>query len=155
MSLYKKIKSLGVGDDAKVTFTWEEGCDVLHYTEEHVETAIGQTGVANILAAAITAGVLYKKGNDVLEEMRDNGLLDDYKRGEESFADYVADVISENHWDYDWFENSTEKYDHKRGFTTLSMEFRVPVGDLKDEFYPLSGWEAAVQTNAGYLTLVR
>ena len=93
MSLYKKIKALGVEDDVKVNFSYEEGCDVLHYTEEEVETAMSQTGFAFTLAEAITDGVLYRKGNSILDEMRDEELLEEYERGDEAFTDFVSEVI--------------------------------------------------------------
>ena len=155
MSLYKKIKALGVEDDVKVNFAREEGADVFHYTETEVETAMGETGFAYTLAEAITSGVLYNKGNSILDEMRDEGLLDEYERGAEAFTDFVSEVISEEHWNFGWIEHTTEKYDHKRGFTELSAEFDVPLADLKDDPYPLIGWKASVQTPNGYLTVER
>jgi len=69
MSLYEKIKALGVEDDVSVTFEWEEGCDVMHYNETHVETAMSNTGAAYALAEAITEGVFYEKGNEILDEI--------------------------------------------------------------------------------------
>ena len=155
MSLYEKIKGLGVEDDVKVNFSYEEGADVFHYTDTALETAMGETGFAHTLAEAITGGILYKVGNGILEEMRDEGLLDEYERGDEAFTEFVAEVISDEHWNYDWFEHSTEKYDHKRGYTSLSAEFDVPLADLKDDPYPLIGWKASVQTPNGYLTVER
>ena len=155
MSLYKKIRSLGVEDDTKVNFSYEEGADVLHYTENEVETAMGETGFAYTLAEAITQGILYSKGNQILEEMRDEELLEEYERGTEAFTDFVAEVISDEHWNYDWFEYSTEKYDHKRGFTNLSAEFDITLADLKNDPAPLIGWKASVQTPNGYLTVER
>ena len=154
-SFYDKIKALGVDDETRVDFSWEEGCDVLHYNETHVETAMGETGAAYVLAEAITEGVLYEKGNEILEEMRDEGLLDEYERGDECFTDFVAEVISDSFYEYDWIEQSTQRFDHKRGWTDLSMELSVPLVDLKDEFCPLVGWTAKVQTPNGYLTVER
>ena len=77
-SFYDKIKALGATDETTVNFSWEEGCDVFHYNETHVETAMGETGAAYVLAEAITDqfSALYGKGNSVLDEMRDDGLLD-------------------------------------------------------------------------------
>ena len=155
MSLYEKIKALGVEDDVKVNFSYEDGCDVLHYTEEEVETAMSQTGFAYTLAEAITQGVLYEKGNTILDEMRDEELLDEYDRGDEAFTDFVAEVISEEHWNFGWIEHSTEKYDHKRGYTELSAEFDIPLADLKSDPHPLIGWKASVQTPSGYLAVER
>ena len=155
MSLYKKIRSLGVEDHASVTFAREEGADVFHYTEDQVEQAMSETGFAYALAEAVAEGFMYKEGNDIIDEMREEGLLDEYERGDEAFTDYVAEVISAEHWNYCWFEYSTEKYDHKRGYTTLSTEFKIPLEDLKDAISPLPGWKVSVQTPNGNLTLER
>ena len=155
MSLYKKIKSLGVDDDTTVTFSYEDGCDVFHFNETHIVTAMSQTGFATTLAEAVAEGILYKNGNEILDEMREEELLDEYERGDESFVEFVAEVIEGNHWNYCWFEHSTEKYDHKRGYTELSAEFAVPLSELKGELYPLPGWKASVQTPNGYLTVDR
>ena len=115
MSLYKKIRSLGVEDDAHVTFSYEEGCDVMHYNETHIDTAMSETGFAYTLAEAISEGILYRNGNSILEEMRTEGLLEEYERGDGTFVDFVAQVIEDNHFDFGWIEHSTEKYDHKHG----------------------------------------
>ena len=155
MSLYKKIKSLGVEDDTTVTFSYEDGCDVFHFNETHIETAMSQTGFATTLAEAVAEGILYKNGNEILDEMREEGLLDEYERGDEAFTDFVSEVIEENHWNFGWIEHSTEKYDHKRGYTELSAEFDIPLADLKNDPYPLIGWKASVQTPNGYLTVDR
>ena len=158
MSLYKKIKALGVEDDVKVNFSIEEGAEVFHFNETHIETAMSQTGFAYTLAEAITDGVLYKKGNHILDEMREEELLEEYERGEDDsggFTAFVSEVIENEHWNYCWFDHSTETYDHKRGYTELSAEFDIPLADLKDDPYPLIGWKASVQTPNGYLTVER
>ena len=153
-SFYDKIKALGADDETSVSFSWEEGCDVFHYNETHVETALGETGAAAVLAEAITEGVFYEKGNSVLEEMRDDGLLEDYERGDESFTEFVAEVIGESFYDYDWIEQSTQRFDHKRGWTDLSMELSAPLGHFKEEFYnmnPLPNWTCQVRDGKGNL----
>ena len=155
MSLYEKIKALGVEDDTKVNFSIEEGAEVFHFNETHIETAMGETGFAYTLAEAITSGVLYENGNEILDEMREEGLLDEYERGDEAFTDFVSEVIESELWNFGWIEHSTEKYDHKRGFTELSAEFDIPLADLKNDPMPLIGWKASVQTPNGYLTVDR
>ena len=155
MSLYEKIKALGVEDDVNVNFSIQEGADVFHFNETHIETAMSETGFAYTLAEAITSGILYENGNEILDEMRTEGLLDDYERGDEAFTDFVSEVIEENHYNYGWIDHSTKKYDHKRGFTELSAEFDIPLADLKNDPFPLIGWKASVQTPNGYLTVDR
>tara|TARA_B100001094_G_scaffold34330_1_gene28532 strand:+ start:178 stop:645 length:468 start_codon:yes stop_codon:yes gene_type:complete len=155
MSLYEKIKALGVEDNVSVNFSYEDGADVFHFNETHIETAMGETGFAYTLAEAITSGVLYENGNEILSEMREEGLLDDYERGDEAFTDFVSEVIESEHWNFGWIEHSTEKYDHKRGFTSLSAEFDIPLADLKNDPMPLIGWKASVRTPNGQLTVER
>jgi hypothetical protein len=150
-SFYDKIKALGATDETTVNFSWEEGCDVFHYNETHVETALGETGAAYALAEAITEGVFYEKGNSVLEEMRDDGLLDEYER-DGGFVDFVAEVIGDSFYDYDWIEQSTQRFDHKRGWTDLSMELSISLADLKEQSYnPLPGWTCQVRDGNGNL----
>ena len=150
-SFYDKIKALGATDETTVNFSWEEGCDVFHYNETHVETALSETGAAYALAEAITEGVFYEKGNSVLEEMRDDGLLDEYER-DGGFVDFVAEVIGDSFYDYDWIEQSTQRFDHKRGWTDLSMELSISLADLKEQSYnPLPGWECQVRDGNGNL----
>ena len=151
-TFYDKIKALGADDETSVNFSWEEGCDVFHYNETHVETAMSETNAAYELAEAITEGVFYEKGNPILETMRDEGLLEDYERGDENFAEFVADVIGESFYDYDWIEQSTQRFDHKRGWTDLSMALSIPLGDLKETDYnPLPSWTCQVRDGNGNL----
>ena len=151
-TFYDKIKALGADDETTVNFSWEEGCDVFHYNETHVETALGETNAAYELAEAITEGVFYEKGNPILDEMREDGLLDDYERGDEAFTDFVAEVIGESFYDYDWIEQSTQRFDHKRGWTDLSMGLSIPLGDLKETGYnPLPSWTCQVRDGNGNL----
>ena len=153
-SFYDKIKALGATDETTVKFSWEEGCDVFHYNETHIDTAMGETGAAYVLAEAITDqfSAFYGKGNSVLDEMREDGLLDEYERGDEAFTDFVAEVIGESFYDYDWIEQSTQRFDHKRGWTDLSMALSLPLGDLKETGYnPLPGWDCQVRDGNGNL----
>jgi hypothetical protein len=151
-TFYDKIKALGADDETTVNFSWEEGCDVFHYNETHMETAMSETGAAAVLAEAICETVFYDKGNSIIEEMREDGLLDDYERGEGYFTDYVAEVIDSEHYNYDWIEQSTQRFDHKRGWTDLSMELSIPLGDLKETSYnPLPSWTCQVRDGNGNL----
>jgi aryl-phospho-beta-D-glucosidase BglC (GH1 family) len=154
MSFYKRLRSLGLKDDAAVVMTYEEGCDVHHYTDDFIDNAIQATGILDTLAEAITSPPLYNSpSNHVLEEMRDNGLLEDYARGDEDFGNYVWEVLGENHWDYDWFERETERYDYKRGFTTFRLAFDMKVSDFKDCTSSMPGWTAEVVLDDGHLII--
>ena len=124
-SFYDKIKALGANDETTVNFSWEEGCDVFHYNETHVETAMSETGAAYALAEAVTekGSVFYDKGNSVIETLREDGLLDEYERGDEAFTDFVA-------------------------------ELSVPLEHLKEELYnhnQLPNWNCQVRDGKGNL----
>jgi hypothetical protein len=154
MSFYKRLRSLGLEDDTAVVMSYEEGCDVHHYTDDFIENAIAATDILSTLASAITEPPLYNSvGNYVLEEMRDDGLLNDYPRDDSGFEEYVQEVLGENHWDYDWFERETERFDHKRGFTTFRLVFDMKVGDFRDCTYGMYGWTAEVETDDGHLII--
>jgi len=49
-------------------------------------------------------------------------------------------------------EYSTEKYDHKRGFTTLTAQVQIPVGNFIKVHPFVSGWTISVKTDNGTLT---
>ena len=150
-------------DEDVVTFVYEDGCDVVHFNETHVETALAETDTVNRLAEAIVSGVVIE-GNP-LSSIREQGLLDGYER-EDMMADlgrfqtYVAQAIKENFYDMgELVEENTEHFDHKRGFTNLRTELKVKVGNLrnmksKEMFYsnPFNYWTAEANTPKGVLS---
>ena len=156
MKIYETLKSLNVPDDTVVTISTSEGTDVFVHNETEVETALSETDVVSsfselVATPGLNASTQY--GGDVIESLRDEGLLEDYERGSYSFAEYIADTINENFYDVDLIDYSTEKYDHKRGFCTLTAEVNVTVKDLMSAAPFLSGWKASVSTEAGTLTI--
>ena len=92
-----------------------------------------------------------------MESLRDSDFLEDYERGSYSFEEFLAGVIRENFYDCDDFmEESTERFDHKRGFTTLKCSFSSKAADvlsnLQEYGTAFSGWQARVKTPSGTLT---
>ena len=156
MSFVQKLKSLKLPKDAIATLTYEEGADVFHFNETEIETAISETSVINEFAALIANSRLqaeHRWCGNVLQHLRANDYLEDYERGSYEFEDYLAETISENFYDVELIEYSTQKYDHKRGFTTLTAQVDVPVANLIEESPFLSGWKVSVETNNGTLLL--
>ncbi len=151
-----RLKSLNVAPDTMVSLNYSEGTDCFMHTEDQVETAMSETDVLNRFANLIaTPGVSVhtRWGTEVLNELRDNGFLDDYER-DFTFADYLEDVIRDNYYDLDLLEHSTEAYDYKRGFCTLTADVVVAAQDLYDNEIgvDLTGWEVSVRTSDGTLT---
>ncbi len=156
MSIIQKLKDLNLPDDATVSLSYSDGVDVFVHNETEVETALSETDVVDTFAELVATRGLKAStsyGTSVLESLRDEGLLDDYERGSFSFAEYIAETIQENFYDVDLIEHSTEKYDHKRGFTTLTADLTVPAGNLIESAPYLGAWTVSVKTPAGTLTL--
>tara|TARA_Y100000816_G_scaffold245053_1_gene192907 strand:- start:65 stop:538 length:474 start_codon:yes stop_codon:yes gene_type:complete len=156
MSLIQKIKDLNLPEDATVSLSYSEGVDVFVHNETEVETAISETDVLSTFSELVATRALQAEsmyGTHVLGSMRDEGYLDDYERGSYGFAEHIAEKLEENFYDQEFIEYSTERYDHKRGFTTLSADIKVSVKNLLFASPYLGGWTASVQTDAGTLTL--
>ena len=156
MSITQKLKSLNVTPDTMVTLNYSAGTDVFVPNETEVETALSDTDVVSTFAGLITTPglrVSSRWSGEVLESLRNEGYLDDYERGSFAFEEYVSEVLTENFYDQEFIEYSTEKYDYKRGFCTLSTEVQVPVADILSANPYLGGWSVSVPTENGTLTL--
>jgi len=156
MSIIQKIKDLNLPEDAMVSLSYSEGVDVFVHNETEIETALSETDVVNTFAELVATKGLKattQYGTGVIESLREEGLLDDYERGSFTFSDYITETISDNFYDVDLIDYSTEKYDHKRGFCTLSADVRVPVKNLIESAPYLGCWTVSVQTDSGTLTL--
>jgi hypothetical protein len=167
-----RLRELSVGADDCLTLTYTEGCDVWHVNESHVQESVSETSTAAMLAGLLASGVpVYgaygnaEPGCDILNEMRDNGALDDYDY-EGWFEEYLTEKLQETIYDGEYsLDYSTTQYDYKRGRCDISTEVRVRAGDLYDMVdyqndttvgrTPSSlttGFEVSVQTKAGTLT---
>ncbi len=155
MSIIDKLKGLELDEGTIVTLTYEEGTDVFVHNETEVETALSETDVVSnfselIATPGLRASTQY--GGEVLESLRDEGHLENYER-DGYFSDYLTETIADNFYDIDLIEHSTEKYDHKRGFCTLTAKVQVDVDNLISSSPFLSGWTASVKTAAGTLVM--
>ena len=156
MSIYATLTSMNLPEDTVVNLSLSEGTDVFVHNETEVETALNDTTVVSTFSELIaTPGltVSTQYGGSVLEQLRDAGHLDDYQRGTFAFSDYLAETITDNFYDVDLIEYTTEKYDHKRGFTTLSADVQISLQEMMAVRPTLFGWEVSVKTPAGTLTL--
>ena len=155
MSIIKRLQSLDLPADAMVKLTYEEGVDVFHYTDEEVETALSETSVVNEFASLLTQpnlDVRNEWSGNVIQYLRDQEMLDDYERGTHQFEEYIAETLTESFYDLGLIESSTKKYDHKRGFTTLTATVEVPAYNFFDVQPIVTGWTVSVKTNNGTVT---
>ena len=156
MSMLGKLRNMNLDNDTTVMLSYSDGTDVFVHNETEVDDALEYTDVVSTFAELIaTPGLKVRTrwGGEVLQSLRDEGLLDDYER-DGTFEEYLATIITENFYDQEFVEYSTEKYDHKRGFTTLSVDVEASLGDLLEHAtWISSNWSVSVKTDNGTLTL--
>ena len=156
MSIIQKIKDLNVSEDTTVTLSYSDGADVFVHNETEVDTALEQTDVLSVFSELVATRALQVEssyGTHILSSLREDGHLEDYERGSYGFAEHIAEKLEENFYDQEFIEHSTEKYDHKRGFTTLSTDVKVSVKNLLFASPYLGSWTVQVPTDAGTLTI--
>ena len=155
-TIFDKLKNLELPENTVVSLSLSEGTDVFVHNETEVETALSETDVVSTFSDLVATPGLNAKtryGTNIIEALRDEGLLDDYERGTFTFAEYISDAITDNFYDVDLIDYSTEKYDHKRGFCTLTADVVVPLSTLLETRPFLGSWEVSVHTENGTLVL--
>ena len=155
MSVLKRLQSLNLPEDAIITLTLEEGTDVFVHNETEVEDAMNETSVIHDFASLIANTKLDARNRwngNIIQHLRDNDFLDEYERGSFSFEDFLADSLSENFYYQELIEHSTEKYDHKRGFCTLTAQVEVPFSNFAEVNPMIIGWNVSVETENGTLS---
>jgi len=156
MSRFNKLKKMNLSDATKVVVSSEDGQEVFHYTGDDYEgDTVKQTGMAACLADLVTKRQL--SNNSVIEQLRNDGYLDDYERGSYEFEEYVGSAIAENWFEAGFLEVDTKHYDHKRGYTNVKAELEITLGELfaadKANPYLFGGWNVAVETPMGVLNV--
>lgn len=138
-----------------ITLTMEEGTDVFVHNETEVEDAMNNTSVISDFASLIADTKLDARNRwsgNIIQHLRDNDFLDEYERGSFAFEDFLTETLTENFYDTDLIEYSTEKYDYKRGFTTLTAQVEIPYANFMKVKPFISGWTVSVETDNGTLT---
>jgi len=156
MSRFDKLKEMNLSNSTKVVVSSEDGQEVFHYTGDDYEgDTVNRTGMAANLADLVTKKQL--SNNSVIEQLRNDGYLDDYERGSYEFEEYVGDAIAENWHEAGFLEVDTKHYDHKRGYTNVKAELEITLGELfaadKANPYLFGGWDVAVETPMGSLSV--
>jgi len=155
MSVVKRLKSLKLPEDAMVTLTYEEGTDVFVHNETEVEDAMNNTSVISEYAALIAHSKLDARNRwngNVLQHLRAQDYLEEYERGTYGFEEFLTATLSENFYDHELIGYSTEKYDYKRGFTTLTAAVEIPVSNFVEVDPFVAGWTISVKTENGTLS---
>ena len=153
----EKLVKLNLEPGTIATLTYEDGADVFVHNESEIETALSETNVVEQFAELIATPKLRVKdtctGNLILDNLRSENYLESYERGTGDFAEFLTETIGDNFYDLDLIDSSTEKFDHKRGFTTLTARVQVSVENLIDVNPHIASWDVEVQTENGTLKI--
>lgn len=153
MSIFETLASMNFPGETIVNLSYSEGTDVFIHNETEIETALDDTDVVNTFSTLVSTpglAVADQYGSNILESLRSDGLLDAYER-DGTFAEYLSSMITGNFYDCDLIEYSTEKYDHKRGYTTLSAQVQVTLENFLETNPDIENWEISVKTDKGTL----
>ena len=158
-TIVEALRDSNIAEESFVHLSYGDTAEVWHITDDYISTALIETATASMLAALLatkTLTVYSRWDENILEEMRNNGLLDDYDR-EDWFEGYLTETIHNAAYEYDLLSVTTEKYDHKRGACAVESSIKIPVsevlelGDVADDLF--AGWNVSVRTKSGVLTL--
>ena len=153
MSIINKLQEANLDSDTRVELRSEYGEDVVHAWDGYESEVISNSD----LVADLTELALHPSNRNtyILDDLRNDGLLDDYERGSYEFEEYVHDTIMEEYHNYGWVETETEQYDYKRGFCTAYVQYNTTVGKLMENLseFDWGNWTAQVDTNLGTLKI--
>ena len=155
MSILESLNKFDLAEDATVELSYESGCDCFMHTDDAVETALQETDVVERLADLVAIPgleVATQWGSDILEDLRDNGLLEDYER-DGTFSEFLTETIRDNFYDQEAVESSVEAYDYKRGFCTLTAVCSITYENLLSLKPDLGGWTASVTVGNAKMTV--
>ena len=108
MSIASKLKSLKIKPDTMVTLIYSDGTNVFVHNETEIEDALAETDVVQTFSTLVTTPglqVFNGYGDNILEELRDSGHLDDYTRGSFEFEEFVSEVVAENIYDFEFYRS--------------------------------------------------
>lgn len=152
MSRIQKLKTSNIKEDTTIRLKFRDGGSVIHCHDNFESGVIVGTSITHYLGEMVVNPSL--GNNHILQEMRAEGLLDEYERGTDEFEEYVTEVISENWRDYDWIETSTERYDYKRGYTEVTAVLETTAKNIfAMADFELAGWEIEVDHPLGVLEI--
>jgi hypothetical protein len=102
-NIVDKLQDLQVHGDDYVYLNYEESTSVWHISDDHIEGALTETDTAQVLARLLaTPGitVFSRYEENILEIMRDEGLLDGYEK-DGTFEQYLVETIQKEAYEYD------------------------------------------------------
>lgn len=163
-----KLNEMNLAPDTVVTMTYSDGTDCFVHNETEVDDALQYTDVvsefADMISSNLDVSFTNGYGSNVIDtliesEAFDLGLVNSCKDDENEDADpseigeSTSEFINENFYDQEFIEKDIERYDHKRGFITLTATLKTTVGAIIENNVYCSGWKVAVPFQGGTFTI--
>jgi len=151
MSRIQKLKIAEIPESAIVVLRYIDGSNV-NRDHDYENDVIESTYIANHLSEMVINPCL--ENNNILKEMRDCGLLDDYEKGTFEFESYVAEVIKDNWRKYGWIDADLTKHGYKKGYAKVSASLTTTASSIYQMAdFELSGWEIIIKDSSDILYL--
>ena len=161
-----KLESLNLDENVTVILTYSDGAEVFHYKDDGgIEDAIEETDVVQRFSELVGTLQENYEGVHPIVETLDNSYvinLEDFVEETDdveaeptyniSWSD-IHDGIVNNFYDQEYIESEVKRYDHKRGYCTLTATVEITLAELFKVRPDLSGWEIEVETADGTLTI--
>ncbi len=151
-----KLKELNLPGDTWVTLTNSDFAEVVHYQDDAVNDAVGETDIVRWFSELVMA-LPDTRREGILADLEDACGLEipdaEDENAEPLDAGQVHDAIVNNFYDQEFISHEIKKYDHKRGRCTLTATVELTLEELLNLEYDLSGWEIEVETKSGTLSI--
>ena len=160
-----KLENLNLADYDTISLSYSDGCDVFHYKDDGgVSDAVDETDTISRFSKLVYAlQQNYEGVHPIIEDLNDNSVisLDDFveeTEDEDAEPTYNIDLldieegIRNNFFDQQFIDSEVRRYDHKRGYCTLTARVQVDYFELKKAQPNLHGWSIEVNTPNGLLT---
>lgn len=116
-------------DQKSCTLTLEIDQAVSHWDGDYHSRAYSESGIFQLLSEVVSHRFFSE--NSHISLLRDKELLDDYKRGDFKFREFVADKMRQENENYGFVVSDLEMWDRKRGNLKMTAIVETTVGKLK------------------------
>ncbi|MBC8409276.1 MAG: hypothetical protein H8E12_11225 [Rhodobacteraceae bacterium] len=163
-----RLNGMNLSHDTVVTMTYSDGTECFVHNETEVDDALQYTNVVSEFADMISSNLdvtfTDDYGNNVIDTLVESEVFElkfvnacKDEENEDSdpseVGEFTSEFINENFYDQEFIEKDIEKYDHKRGFITLTATLKTTVGAIIENNVYCTGWKVAVPFQGGTFTI--
>lgn len=163
-----KLNEMNLSPETIVTMTYSGGTDCFVHNETEVDEGLEQTDTVEEFAEMVSSnlGVTFTNGygGSVIDSLIESealnlNLVNACKDNENEDVDSsevgeaIAEFVNENFYDQEFIETDVERYDHKRGYITLTATLKATVGAIVENNVYCGSWKVSVPFQGGTFTL--